>query len=84
MVKHQEKHPFLDVEGCYGCRIAGVRFGVSSITRERNGEGPGKPGQTNREYVHEMYATRRAAGLEDPIPENRKAAAYAPATGKYF
>lgn len=30
-MKHQETHPGLDVEGCFGCRIAGVVFGAASM-----------------------------------------------------
>lgn len=25
---HREKHPKLDVEGCFGCKATGVRFGT--------------------------------------------------------
>lgn len=78
---HARKHPTLDVAGCYGCKIAGINMSTAVISRERNGDTPGKPGQSHREYVREMYESRRAAGLEDPIPENAKAAAYAPAKG---
>jgi len=31
MIKHAEKHPGLDVEGCFGCRIAGIQFGAQSM-----------------------------------------------------
>ena len=31
-MKHAEKHPGLDVEGCFGCKVAGVRMGVNSTT----------------------------------------------------
>ena len=31
-MKHQETHPNLDVEGCFGCRVAGVSFGSNSTT----------------------------------------------------
>lgn len=38
MVKHQEKHPYLDVEGCYGCKISSVRFGgLARMASERAG-----------------------------------------------
>lgn len=32
MIKHQEKHPNLDVEGCFGCKVAGVSFGANAST----------------------------------------------------
>ena len=31
-MKHQETHPNLDVEGCFGCRVSGVRMGMNTIT----------------------------------------------------
>lgn len=31
-MKHRETHPNLDVEGCFGCRVAGVSFGSNSTT----------------------------------------------------
>jgi len=30
-MKHREVHPDLDVDGCFGCRIAGVSFAASSM-----------------------------------------------------
>ena len=30
-MKHREVHPDLDVDGCFGCRIAGVAFAASSM-----------------------------------------------------
>ena len=37
MIKHQEKHPNLDVEGCFGCKIAFV--GVASSACPTRGGG---------------------------------------------
>lgn len=31
-MKHQETHPGLDVEGCFGCRVAGIAFGANPST----------------------------------------------------
>ena len=31
-MKHRETHPDLDVAGCFGCRVAGVRMGKNSTT----------------------------------------------------
>ena len=31
-MKHRETHPDLDVEGCFGCKVAGVRMGANSTT----------------------------------------------------
>ena len=31
-MKHMETHPGLDVEGCFGCKVAGVRMGANTTT----------------------------------------------------
>ena len=31
-MEHRETHPNLDVEGCFGCRVAGVSFGANEST----------------------------------------------------
>jgi|TARA_R110000868_G_scaffold274748_1_gene534391 hypothetical protein len=31
-MKHTETHPHLNVEGCFGCRIASVSIGANSTT----------------------------------------------------
>jgi hypothetical protein len=31
-LKHRETHPNLNVEGCFGCRVAGVHVGSNSTT----------------------------------------------------
>ena len=31
MIKHQEVHPRLDVDGCFGCRIASVRVAAAAM-----------------------------------------------------
>jgi hypothetical protein len=31
-MKHRETHPNLDVQGCFGCRVAGVSFGANEST----------------------------------------------------
>lgn len=80
MVKHQEKHFNLDVEGCYGCKIANINLSAASVTIERQGKSA-TGGMTNREYVRKMYEDRRAAGMLDPEPANRKSAAFAPKRG---
>lgn len=36
-MKHAERHPGLDVDGCFGCKVAGVAFGANSTTT-RGGE----------------------------------------------
>lgn len=80
-MKHWETHPEY-VDGCFGCKLTTVNADASTFTRERNGDGV-TGGMTNREYVKDMYEKRRAAGLEDPVPSNKKAAAFAPGKGVF-
>lgn len=37
MIKHQETHPGLDVEGCFGCKIAGLSIASSATPTRRGG-----------------------------------------------
>lgn len=36
MLKHQETHPTLDVEGCFACRISHVRMSGSAMPTRHN------------------------------------------------
>lgn len=80
-MKHLETHPDF-VEGCFGCKLTTLTFNTSSMKREREGRDVTN-GRGTREYVRDMYEKRRAAGMEDPIPENKKSAAFAPAKGVF-
>jgi hypothetical protein len=56
-MKHREIHPSLDVEGCFGCRIAGVSFAASSMPSRR-----GQAAQINateRRWEKDMDAYKR-------------------------
>lgn len=66
---------------CFYHKLQTVYTSTATITRERKGQGPAHGDGGTREYVRSMYQQRRAAGLPDPIPENSKAAAFAPAKG---
>lgn len=67
---------------CFACKVKTLHFGVEAFSRDRRGQGPGLTGEeTTGEYVRQMYEQRRKDGLPDPEPENRKAAAFAPAAG---
>lgn len=35
MILHQKKHPNLDVEGCYGCKLASVRTSGTAMPTRR-------------------------------------------------
>lgn len=77
---HRETHPDLNVDGCFGCKAASIRFDVAGLKRERE-ERDVSGGRGTREYVRDMFEQRRRAGLPDPVPENRKAAQFAPRRG---
>ncbi len=79
-MKHWETHPEYQ-DGCQPCKWATVSLSSAQVTRERRGEGMMVDDSGTRSYVDKMYADARAAGRADPIPENKKAAQYAPSIG---
>lgn len=56
-MKHQEKHPGLDVEGCFGCKVANVRMGSNSTTTR--GSQVAATNQTARNWDRDMPAYKR-------------------------
>lgn len=81
-MKHWEKHPEY-VEDCQPCKWATVGLSTATITREREGKGPGLGDGGTKEYVTKMFEDRRRDGYADPIPENPEAAKFAPAVGVF-
>lgn len=63
-MKHRETHPNLDVEGCFGCRVAGIRMGTNSTTSR--GAKVSEIKQTERNWNKDMpaYKRLRANGLQ--------------------
>jgi hypothetical protein len=63
-MKHQETHPNLDVEGCFGCRVAGVRMGTNTTTTR--GAKVAEVNTTERNWNKDMpaYKRLRANGLQ--------------------
>jgi hypothetical protein len=63
-MKHRETHPNLDVEGCFGCRVAGVRMGTNTTTSR--GAKVTEINQTERNWNKDMpaYKRLRANGLQ--------------------
>lgn len=56
-LKHREVHPSLDVEGCFGCKVAGVRMGMNTTTtRGQQVEGINK---TEKGWQKDMPAYKR-------------------------
>lgn len=56
-MKHRETHPDLNVEECFGCRIAGVRMGTNSTTSK--GVNVAKVNATERNWNKDMPAYKR-------------------------
>jgi hypothetical protein len=63
-MKHQETHPNLDVEGCFGCRVSGVRMGMNTTTTR--GAKVAEVNTTERNWNKDMpaYKRLRANGLQ--------------------
>ena len=56
-MKHREVHPTLDVEGCFGCRIAGVSFAASSMPSRKQDNN--RIEATERQWSKDMDAYKR-------------------------
>lgn len=56
-MKHAETHPLLDVEGCFGCKVAGVRMGSNSTTTR--GARVAEIDRTERQWQRDMPAYKR-------------------------
>lgn len=63
-MKHRETHPNLDVEGCFGCRIANVRVAPNHTTT--GGERAAQINATEARWHKDMpaYKRLRADGLQ--------------------
>ncbi len=77
---HLEVHPEY-VDGCFPCKMSTIRIHSTALSLANQGKGAAPDGQTDRQYVKEMFESRRSAGLPDPIPATKQAAALAPAAG---
>ena len=64
MIKHQETHENLDVEGCFACRVSGIRMGTNTTTSR--GARVAEVNQTERNWNKDMpaYKRLRADGLQ--------------------
>lgn len=56
-MKHQETHPNLDVEGCFGCRVAGISFGANTTTTR--GASVAEINQRAKNWERDMPAYKR-------------------------
>ena len=65
MALHARTHPSLDVEGCFGCKVAGVRFGgLVRLANER------AIGMTQADMGREVVEQAKKDGREIQ-PKNR-------------
>jgi hypothetical protein len=62
---------------CLLHKLRTVRANVRDLKREREGT-DATGGMGTQAFVNDMYEKRRSLGVEDPVPENSKAARYAP------
>lgn len=59
-MKHQEVHPQLDVEGCFGCKVAGVTFPASITPSRRAGAAHARwVNDTEKRWHKDMAAYKR-------------------------
>jgi hypothetical protein len=68
-VKHAEKHPGLDVEGCFGCKVAGVSFPASIMPSRSSGAAHARwVNDTEARWHKDMPAYKRLVqdGLQPP------------------
>jgi hypothetical protein len=56
-MKHMETHPNLDVEGCFGCRVAGISFGANPSTTK--GQEVAKINERAKNWDKDMPAYKR-------------------------
>ena len=54
---HQQTHPGLDVEGCFACRVSGVRMGMNTTTTR--GQNVDSINKTERNWNKDMPAYKR-------------------------
>lgn len=62
---------------CLTHKLKTVRSNLRDLKREREGTDV-TGGMGTAAFVQDMYDKRRSLGVEDPVPENSKAARYAP------
>lgn len=64
MVKHQERHPDLDVEGCFGCRVASVGFSAEAMPSRKPREAATVKSERGLAKDLDAFATARREGLQ--------------------
>lgn len=57
MIKHQETHPDLNVDGCFGCKIAGISISSSAMPGRKSDSH--RINQTEKQWHKDMDAYKR-------------------------
>lgn len=63
-MKHREVHPGLDVDGCFGCRIASVGFGAAAMPTRRADTAAIAAREKRWDRDIPAYRSMRAQGLQ--------------------
>jgi len=58
-MKHRETHPNLDVEGCFGCKVAGLSVAASATPTRRGGARAATINQKDRVLEKDLDAYKR-------------------------
>lgn len=76
MIKHRETHPNLDVDGCFGCRIAGLAIAASATPTRRGGARAATINQKDKMLEKDLdaYKRLRQEGLQPQAIDGSAAA----------
>lgn len=75
-MKHRETHPNLDVEGCFGCRVAGLAIAASAMPTRRGGARAATINQKDKALEKDLdaYKRLRQEGLQPQAIDGSAAA----------
>lgn len=59
MIKHQETHPTLDVEGCFGCKVANLSIAASATPSRRGGARAAEINSKDKKLEKDLDAYKR-------------------------
>lgn len=59
MIKHRETHPTLDVDGCFGCKIANLSVAASAMPSRKDGARAATINQKDKTLEKDLDAYKR-------------------------
>lgn len=59
MIKHRETHPTLDVDGCFGCKIANLSVAASATPSRKDGARAATINQKDKTLEKDLDAYKR-------------------------